>query len=50
MNDQELITAVRQSVHGVRMNVPADQIVSRSRAIRSQRASTPLTLVRISQS
>jgi hypothetical protein len=35
MNDQELITAVRQSVHGVRMNVPADQIVSRSRAIRA---------------
>ncbi len=35
MNDQELITAVRQSVHGVRMNVPAEQIVSRSRAIRA---------------
>ncbi len=35
MNDQELITAVRQSVHGVRMTVPADQIVSRSRAIRA---------------
>ena len=35
MNDQELITAVRQSVHEVRMNVPADQIVSRSRAIRA---------------
>jgi hypothetical protein len=35
MNDQELITAVRQSVHGVRMNVPAEQIVSRSRAIRT---------------
>ena len=36
MNDQELITAVRQSVHGVRMNVPAEQIVSRSRAIRAR--------------
>ena len=35
MNDQELITAVRQSVRGVRMTVPADQIVSRSRAIRA---------------
>lgn len=35
MNDQELITAVRQSVHGVRMNVPAEQIVSRSHAIRA---------------
>ena len=33
MNDQELITAVRQSVHEVHMNVPAEQIVSRSRAI-----------------
>lgn len=37
MNDQELITAVRQSVHGVHMNVPAEQIVSRSRAIRASR-------------
>ena len=35
MNDQELITAVRQSVRGVRMNVPAEQIVSRGRAIRA---------------
>jgi hypothetical protein len=35
MNDQELMTAVRQSVHGVRMNVPEEQIVSRSRAIRA---------------
>jgi hypothetical protein len=35
MNDQELITAVRQSVCGVRMNIPAEQIVSRSRAIRA---------------
>jgi hypothetical protein len=36
MNDQEVITAVRQSVHGVRMTVPAEQIVSRSRAIRAR--------------
>ena len=35
MNDQELITAVRQSVHGVRMTVPAEQIASRSRIIRA---------------
>jgi hypothetical protein len=35
MNDQELITAVRQSVHEVRMNVPVEQVVSRSRAIRA---------------
>jgi hypothetical protein len=35
MNDQELITAVRQSVHEVHMNVPAEQIVSRGRAIRA---------------
>jgi hypothetical protein len=37
MNDQELITAVKQSVSGVRMRVPAEQIVSRSRVIRSRR-------------
>jgi hypothetical protein len=36
MNDQEVITAVRQSVHGVRMTVAAEQIVSRSRAIRAR--------------
>lgn len=35
MNDQDLITAVRQSVHGVRMTVPAEQILSRGRAIRA---------------
>jgi hypothetical protein len=35
MNDQELITAVQRSVHGAAMNVPAEQIVSRSRAIRT---------------
>ena len=37
MNDHELITAVKQSVSGVHMRVPAEQIVSRSRAIRSRR-------------
>jgi hypothetical protein len=37
MNDQELITAVKQSVSGVHMRVPPEQIVSRSRAIRSRR-------------
>jgi hypothetical protein len=36
MNDQELMTAVRQSVRGVRMNVAEEQIVSRSRAIRAR--------------
>jgi hypothetical protein len=35
MNDQELIAAVRQSVHGMCMTVPAEQIVTRSRAIRA---------------
>jgi hypothetical protein len=35
MNEQELITAVRHSVHEVHMNVPAEQIVSRGRAIRA---------------
>jgi hypothetical protein len=35
MNDQELMTAVRQSFDGVRMDVPAEQIVSRSRTIRA---------------
>ena len=37
MNDQELITAVRQCVSGARMSVPEEQIVSRSRAIRAGR-------------
>jgi hypothetical protein len=37
MNDDELITAVKESVTGVRMNIPAEQIVSRSRAIRTRR-------------
>jgi hypothetical protein len=37
MNDQELITTVRQSVSGVHLRVPAEQIVSRGRAIRARR-------------
>jgi hypothetical protein len=37
MNDHELITAVKESVTGVRMTIPAEQIVSRSRAIRARR-------------
>ncbi len=37
MNDQELTTAVRESVDGARMSVPEEQIVSRGRAIRAAR-------------
>ena len=37
MNDDELITAVKESVTDVHMNIPAEQIVSRSRAIRARR-------------
>jgi hypothetical protein len=37
MNDDELTTAVKESVTGVHMTIPADQIVSRSRAIRARR-------------
>jgi hypothetical protein len=37
MNDDELITAVKESVTDVHMNIPAEQIVSRSRAIRTRR-------------
>jgi hypothetical protein len=36
MNDDELITAVRESVTGVHMAIPEEQIVSRSRAIRAR--------------
>ena len=38
MNDQELITAVRQSVHGVHMNVPADKSSAAAVALRAGRA------------
>ena len=37
MNDDELITAVKESVTHVHMNVPVEQIVSRSRAVRARR-------------
>jgi hypothetical protein len=37
MNDDELVTTVRQSVTGVHMTIPAEQIVGRSRAIRARR-------------
>ena len=37
MNDDELITAVKESVTGVHMNIPAEQIESRSRQIRARR-------------
>jgi hypothetical protein len=37
MNDDELITAVKESVTGVHMDIPGRQIVSRSRAIRARR-------------
>ena len=37
MNDNELITAVKESVTGVHMRVPAEQIVRRSRTIRARR-------------
>src|SRR5579863_6950288 len=37
MNDEELAAAVRESVRGARMNIPAEQIVHRSRAIRARR-------------
>jgi hypothetical protein len=40
MNDQELITALQESVAGAHMPVPVDQIVSRSRAIRARRRMT----------
>ena len=37
MNDDELTTVVKESVTGVHMAIPADQIVRRSRAIRARR-------------
>jgi len=37
MNDDELITAVRESVTGVHMDTPAARIVSRGHAIRARR-------------
>jgi hypothetical protein len=40
MNDDELITAVRESFTGVRSATPAERIVSRSRAVRARRRVT----------
>jgi hypothetical protein len=37
MNDKELITTVLESVTGVHMTIPEEQIVRRSRAIRARR-------------
>jgi len=37
MNDDDLITVVKESVTNVHMNVPAEQIISRSRALRARR-------------
>jgi hypothetical protein len=37
MNDEELAAAVKESVLGAYMNIPAEQIVHRSRAIRARR-------------
>jgi hypothetical protein len=37
MNDDELTTAVKASVTDVRMTIPAEQIISRSRTIRTRR-------------
>ncbi len=40
MNDQELITAVKESISSARMPVPVDRILSRSRVIRARRRMT----------
>ena len=37
MNDEELAAAVKESVRGAHMNIPAEQIVHHSRAIRARR-------------
>jgi hypothetical protein len=37
MNNEELAAAVKESVGGAHMNIPAEQIVRRSRAIRARR-------------
>jgi hypothetical protein len=37
MNDDKLTAAVRQSVGGVHMSIPAEDIISRARTIRSRR-------------
>jgi hypothetical protein len=42
MNDDELITSVRESFTGVRSATPAERIVSRSRAVRARRRTPAL--------
>ncbi len=37
MNDNELITTVRESFTGIHSTTPVGQIVSRSRAVRARR-------------
>jgi hypothetical protein len=37
MNDDELAAAVKEAVRGAHMNIPAEQIVHRSRAVRARR-------------
>jgi hypothetical protein len=37
MNDDELATTVKEAVRGARINIPAEQIVHRGRAIRARR-------------
>ncbi len=37
MNDEELAAAVKESVRGAHMNIPAEQVMRRSRAIRARR-------------
>jgi hypothetical protein len=43
MNDEELAAAVKESVRGAYLNIPAEQIVRRSRAIRARRRTPALT-------
>jgi hypothetical protein len=42
MNDEELAAAVKESVRGAHMTIPAEQIVHRSRAIRARRRTPAL--------
>ena len=37
MNNEELAPAVKESVRGAHMNIPAEQMVRRSHAIRARR-------------
>lgn len=42
MNDEELAAAVKESVRGAHLNIPAEQIVRHSRAIRARRRMSAL--------